>query len=186
MPAEGDAGTGMVATSSVAPRSGNVSAGTSVFAMVVLEKPLKNMYPGNRYGDHSTGMPVAMVHCNNCTSDINARVNLFDQVLTGMGAQVKKSDLYEMLFCKALEGEKDCGGLLSYNYDSGEPITGLSRDGLCLSVRRTAGLIWANFIRTHLYSAVATLKIGMDLLLEKEQVQLDLLMGHGGYFKPVR
>lgn len=182
-PPEGDAGTGMVATSSVAPRSGNVSAGTSVFAMVVLEKPLKNMYPEIDMVTTPTGMPVAMVHCNNCTSDINAWVNLFDQVLTGMGAQVKKSELYEMLFCKALEGEKDCGGLLSYNYDSGEPITGFEQ-GRPLFVRAPDSRFdLANFMRTHLYSAVATLKIGMDLLLEKEQVQLDLLMGHGGYFK---
>lgn len=182
-PPEGDAGTGMAATNSVAPRSGNVSAGTSVFAMAVLEKPLSKVYPEIDMVTTPAGRPVAMVHCNNCTSDINAWVGLFDEVLSGMGAKVSKSDLYGMLFRKALEGDADCGGLLSYNYDSGEPITGFE-EGRPLFVRTPDshfGL--ANFMRTHLYSALATLKIGMDILLEKEHVQLDLLMGHGGYFK---
>ena len=182
-PPEGDAGTGMAATNSVAPRSGNVSAGTSVFAMVVLEKSLENMYPEIDMVTTPTGKPVAMVHCNNCTSDINAWVNLFGQVLEGMGIQYNKHDLYEMLFTKSLEGEADCGGLLSYNYDSGEPITGFE-EGRPLFVRTPDSRFdLANFMRTHLYSAVATLKVGMDLLFEKEHVQLDLLMGHGGYFK---
>lgn len=182
-PPEGDAGTGMAATASVAARSGNVSAGTSVFAMVVLEKPLEHMYPEIDMVTTPDGKPVAMVHCNNCTSDINAWVNLFGEALSGMGMQVKKNDLYAMLFKKALEGENDCGGLLSYNYDSGEPITGFEQ-GRPLVVRTPDSLFnLANFMRTHLYSAVATLKIGMDLLFEKEHVALDLLMGHGGYFK---
>lgn len=182
-PPEGDAGTGMAATNSVAPRSGNVSAGTSVFAMVVLEKALENMYPEIDMVTTPTGKPVAMVHCNNCTSDINAWVNLFGEVLEGMGIQYNKHDLYEMLFTKSLEGEADCGGLLSYNYDSGEPITGFE-EGRPLFVRAPDSKFdLANFMRTHLYSAVATLKVGMDLLFEKEHVQLDLLMGHGGYFK---
>ena len=182
-PPEGDAGTGMAATNSVAPRSGNVSAGTSVFAMVVLEKALEHMYPEIDMVTTPTGAPVAMVHCNNCTSDINAWVSLFDEVLSNMGFEVKKHDLYEMLFCKALEGAPDCGGLLSYNYDSGEPITGFE-EGRPLFVRTPDSQCnLANFMRTHLYSAVATLKIGMDILFQKEHVELDLLMGHGGYFK---
>lgn len=182
-PPEGDAGTGMVATNSVAPRSGNVSAGTSVFAMVVLEKALEHMYPEIDMVTTPTGAPVAMVHCNNCTSDINTWVSLFDEVLSNMGFEVKKHDLYEMLFCKALEGAADCGGLLSYNYDSGEPITGFE-EGRPLFVRTPDSQCnLANFMRTHLYSALATLKIGMDILFQKEHVELDLLMGHGGYFK---
>ncbi|MDR0588953.1 MAG: FGGY-family carbohydrate kinase [Spirochaetaceae bacterium] len=182
-PPEGDAGTGMVATNSVAERTGNVSAGTSIFAMVVLEKDLSRMYPEIDMVTTPSGKPVAMVHCNNCTSDLDAWLKLFNEVLQTFGAGVEKPALYDALYGKALEGETDGGGLLSYNYYGGEPITALEQ-GRPLFVRMPdSSLSLANFMRVTLYSTMAALKIGMDILTEKEQIRLDRLLGHGGLFK---
>ncbi|MFP3090749.1 FGGY-family carbohydrate kinase [Treponema sp. TIM-1] len=182
-PPEGDAGTGMAATNSVAERTGNVSAGTSIFAMVVLEKDLSRMYPEIDMVTTPSGKPVAMVHCNNCTSDLDAWMKLFNEVLQTFVAQVGKPALYDAMYGKALEGDADGGGLLSYNYYGGEPITALEQ-GRPLFVRLPdSSLTLANFMRTTLYSTMASLKIGMDILTEKEQIRLDRLLGHGGLFK---
>ena len=182
-PPEGDAGTGMVATDSVAVRTGNVSAGTSVFAMVVLEHPLSKMHEELDMVTTPAGDPVAMAHCNNCTSDLNTWVELFREFAEKIGMRIEKDELYRILFRAALDGRKDCGGLLSYNYDSGEPVTGLE-EGRPLFVRRPdADFSLANFMRTHLYSSLASLKIGMDILLREENVKVDSLTGHGGLFK---
>ena len=182
-PPEGDAGTGMAATNSVALRTGNVSAGTSVFAMVVLEKELSRVYPIIDLVTTPSGRLVGMVHCNNCTSDINAWTGLFDEFAETIGAKQDKSKLYELLFKKALEGDPDCGGLLSYNYLSGESVTGLD-EGRPLFVRKPdAKLTLANFMRTHIYSSLATLKYGLDVMLKGEGVRVDTMYGHGGLFK---
>ena len=181
-PPEGDAGTGMAATNSVRVRTGNVSAGTSDFAMIVTDKPLGV----HREIDMVTtpdGAPVAMVHCNNCTSDINAWVNLFADYSALMGTPVDKGELYTKLFKAALEGEADCGGLMSFNYFSGEGVTDLN-EGRPLFMRAPdAKMTVANFMRTHLLSALATLKIGLDILAKEENVEIDKLYGHGGFFK---
>lgn len=182
-PPEGDAGTGMTATNSVAVRTGNVSAGTSVFAMVVLEKELSKVYPEIDLVTTPSGNLVGMVHCNNCTSDLNAWVNLFQEYSEAMGVKTDRNQLFQTLYQKALEGDTDCGGLLSCGYLSGEPITGFE-EGRPLFVRTPDSRFnLANFMRTHLYSSLATLKIGLDILFEEEGVTLDLLMGHGGLFK---
>lgn len=182
-PAEGDAGTGMVATNSVKQRTGNVSAGTSVFAMVVLEKELSRAYPELDLVTTPDGSLVAMVHCNNCTSDLNDWVNIFKEFMQAMNLPVNMDQLFGTLYNKALEGDKDCGGVMAYNYFSGEPITGFE-EGRPLFVRRPdARFNLANFMRSHLYSSLATLKIGMDILFRQEHVELDELMGHGGLFK---
>lgn len=181
-PPEGDAGTGMCATNSVAPRTGNTSAGTSIFSMVVLEKPLKEVHPEIDLVTTPAGKAVAMVHCNNCTSDINAWVGLFREFGKRFGLKISEDELYTRLFEIAMEGKADCGGLLSYNYCSGEPVVGLM-DGRPLFVRKAdAELTLPNFMRTHLESALATLKIGMDIL-KQENVRIDIMYGHGGYFK---
>ena len=182
-PPEGDAGTGMAATNSVAPRTGNVSAGTSVFAMVVLERPLSRVYPEIDMVATPAGAPAAMVHCNTCTSDLDAWVSLLGETAAAAGAPLDTSALYTLLYRKALEGEADCGGLTACNYYSGEPVTGLS-GGCPLLVRRPdSRLTLANLMRAHLYAAMATLKLGMDILTGPEQVALDRLTGHGGLFK---
>jgi len=182
-PPEGDAGTGMVATNSVAEQTGNISAGTSVFAMIVLEKPLSKVYPEIDMVTTPTGSPVAMVHANNCTSDLNAWVGLFHEFTHGLGVKMDSSSLFETLYQKALEGDADCGGLLAYNYFSGEPITRLE-EGRPLFVRMPdSRFSLANFMRMHLYSAIATLRIGMDILFIDEQVRIGQLLGHGGFFK---
>jgi sugar (pentulose or hexulose) kinase len=182
-PPEGDAGTGMVATNSVAARTGNVSAGTSVFAMIVLEQALSNLYPEIDMVTTPTGKPVAMVHSNNCTSDLNAWVNLFREFTDALGVQISESNLYEMLYKKALTGDTDGGGLLAYNYVSGEHITHLE-EGRPLFVRTPeSSFNLSNFMRVHLFSSLGALKIGMDILFEQEKVKIDQLLGHGGFFK---
>ena len=181
-PPEGDAGTGMTATNAVAVRTGNVSAGTSVFAMVVLEKPLSQVHEEIDIVTTPTGKPVAMVHCNNCTNEINAWASVFRGFLEALGQKADMNAVYTAMFRTALDAEKDAGGLLLYNYLSGEPVTGLT-EGRPLLVRSPeANLSFANFMRAQLYSALATLKVGMDILAE-EHVALDRMMGHGGYFK---
>jgi sugar (pentulose or hexulose) kinase len=182
-PPEGDAGTGMVATNSIKPRTGNISAGTSVFAMAVLEKPLSKLHLEIDMVTTPAGMPVAMVHCNTCTSDLDAWVSLLGEMADAAGAKLTKAQLYDLFYQKALEGDADCGGLININYYSGEPVTGLT-DGRPLFVRRPdAKLTLANFARVQLYSTVASLRLGMDILFEQENVQLDSLLGHGGLFK---
>ncbi len=182
-PVEGDAGTGMAATNSVKQRTGNVSAGTSVFVMVVLEKELSKAYPELDLVTTPDGSLVAMVHCNNCTSDLNAWVGIFREFMETMGLEVDMNKLFGTLYHKALEGDKDCGGLMSYCYFSGEPVTGFE-EGRPLFMRTPdAKFNLANFMRTHLYSSLAALKVGMDILFKQEHVELDELMGHGGLFK---
>lgn len=181
-PPEGDAGTGMTATNSVARRTGNVSAGTSVFAMVVLEKELSRVYPEIDLVTTPAGDSVAMVHCNNCTSDLNAWVSLFEEFADTMGMKTDKNTLFSTLYRKALEGDKDGGGLLSYGYLSGEHITHFE-EGRPLFVRTPKSRFnLANFMRVHLYTALGALKLGMDILYE-EGVKVDVLLGHGGLFK---
>jgi len=182
-PPEGDAGTGMVATNSVAVRTGNVSAGTSVFAMIVLEKALSKLYPEIDMVTTPTGKPVAMVHSNNCTSDLNAWVGLFQEFTAALGVEISQSKLFEMLYQKALTGDADAGGLLAYSYLSGEHITHLE-EGRPLFVRTPESrFTLSNFMRVNLFSSLGALKIGMDILFEQEKVKLDQLLGHGGFFK---
>ena len=182
-PPEGDAGTGMTATNSVAVRTGNVSAGTSVFAMAVLEKDLTKPYEEIDLVTTPAGDLVAMVHCNNCTSDLNAWVGLFREFAESFGMDVDMNRLFGTLYNKALEGDPDCGGLLAYNYFSGEHITGFD-EGRPLFVRSPESRFnLANFMRVHLYTSLGALKTGMDILLKKEHVKLDRMMGHGGLFK---
>lgn len=182
-PPEGDAGTGMAATNSVAVRTGNVSAGTSVFAMVVLEKELTKAYPELDLVTTPTGNAVAMVHCNNCTSDLNAWVNLFKEFAESFGMEVDMTKLFSTLYNKALTGDADCGGLLAYNYFSGENITGFE-EGRPLFVRTPDSKFnLANFMRLHLFTSLGALKTGLDILLKQEGVQVDTITGHGGLFK---
>ena len=182
-PPEGDAGTGMAATNAVKQRTGNVSAGTSSFSMIVLEKDLSKPYEPIDIVTTPDGSLVAMVHCNNCTSDINAWVGLFKEYQELLGVPVDMNELYGKLFNKALEGNADCGGLMAYNYVSGEPVTGLS-DGRPLFVRSANDKFnLANFMRAQLYGAIGVLKIGNDILLKEENVKVDRITGHGGYFK---
>jgi sugar (pentulose or hexulose) kinase len=182
-PPEGDAGTGMVATNSVAERTGNVSAGTSVFAMIVLEKELSKLHPEIDMVTTPSGKPVAMAHSNNCTSDLNAWVGLFREFVDALEVEISQSKLFEVLYRKALTGDADGGGLLAYNYFSGEPITHLE-EGRPLFVRTPESRFsLPNFMRVHLFSAVATLKIGLDILFEQEHVKIDRVLGHGGFFK---
>jgi sugar (pentulose or hexulose) kinase len=182
-PPEGDAGTGMVATNAVKQRTGNVSAGTSSFSMIVLEKPLSK--PSEMIDMVTTpdGSLVAMVHCNNCTSDLNAWVGLFRQYQELLGVPVDMNEVFGKLYNNALTGDADCGGLIAYNYISGEPVTGLS-EGRPMVVRSANDKFnLANFMRAHLYGSVAVLKIGNDVLFNEEKIKVDRITGHGGLFK---
>ena len=182
-PPEGDAGTGMVATNSVKVRTGNVSAGTSVFGMVVLEKDLSKAYEEIDLVTTPTGFPVAMAHCNNCTSDLNAWVGLFKEFAEAFGMEVDMNKLFGTLYNKALEGDAECGGLLAYNYFSGEHITGFE-EGRPLFVRTAESKFnLANFMRVNLFAALSVLKTGLDILFKEEGVQADRIYGHGGLFK---
>lgn len=185
-PPEGDAGTGMVATNSVLPRTGNVSAGTSIFSMVVLEKPLKNVYTEIDVVATPDGKPVAMVHCNNCCSELDAWVKLFGEFAQLAGMKLSKGELYTMLYKNTLTADADCGGVTAYNFLSGEPVAEVEQ-GRPMYFRTPDGNFnLANFMRAQLYSAMATLKIGMDILTENEKVPVDKLTGHGGLFKVER
>ncbi|SEM55255.1 xylulokinase [Paenibacillus sp. OV219] len=182
-PPEGDAGTGMVATNSVEQRTGNVSAGTSVFAMIVLEKELSKAYSEIDLVTTPSGSLVAMAHSNNCSSDLNEWVGLFGQFARAMGMDVQSDKLYGTLYNLALEGDADCGGLLAYGYLSGEHMTHFE-EGRPLFVRSSdSNFNLANFMRVHLFTALGALKIGMDILLKQENVKLDEILGHGGLFK---
>ena len=182
-PPEGDGGTGMVATNSIAPRTGNVSAGTSVFAMIVLEEELTDVYPEIDLITTPDGELVAMVHSNNCTSDYDAWMSLFDEVISVIGIKVSKAELYDTLLHQALRGDPDGGGLLAYGYVSGEHITHFS-EGRPLFVRTpSSNFNLANFMRVNLFTALGALKIGMDILNRREKVRIDQITGHGGFFK---
>ena len=181
-PPEGDAGTGMVATNSIAVRTGNVSAGTSVFAMIVLEKALKNVHREIDLVTTPVGDAVAMVHCNNCSSDINAWVNIFAEFAKLCGNDITMGQIYETLYKEAMKGDKDCGGLMSYNYFSGEHVTGFE-EGRPLFVREVnSNFNLANFMRVTLFTAFGALKTGLDILLKEEDVKIDSIFGHGGLF----
>lgn len=182
-PPEGDAGTGMTATNSVLPRTGNVSAGTSIFAMLVLDKPLTGYYPEIDVVTTPDGAPVAMVHCNNCTSELDAWVKIFGEFAELGGRPIAKPELYDMLYCHALKGDPDCGGTVAYNFLSGEPVAG-AESGRPMYFRTPDGKFnLANLFRAEIYSTMAALKLGMDILFEKEQVSVDKITGHGGLFK---
>lgn len=181
-PPEGDAGTGMMATNSVKKRTGNVSAGTSVFAMVVLDKPLKNLHMEIDMVTTPDGAPVAMVHCNNCTSDLNAWAGLFGEFAKAIGKELSFGELMTLLFKESLKSDATCGRLMNYNYLSGEPLTGLT-EGRPLFVREADGkLTLANFMKTQIYSSLASLALGMEILTE-EGVEVEEMCGHGGFFK---
>ena len=182
-PPEGDAGTGMVATNAVKQRTGNVSAGTSSFSMIVLEKELSRPYEMIDMVTTPDGSLVAMVHCNNCTSDLNAWVGLFKEYQELLGVPVDMNEVFGKLYNHALTGQADCGGLISYNYISGEPVTGLE-EGRPLFVRSAGDKFnLANFMRAHLYASVGVLKIGNDILFNDEKIRVDRITGHGGLFK---
>lgn len=181
-PPEGDAGTGMTATNSVRERTGNVSAGTSIFSMIVLEKPLDGVYPEIDIVTTPTGKQVGMVHCNSCSSDINAWVGLFRETLETFGVKVSGDQLYSGLFTKSLESEKDAGGIVTFNYYAGEPVTGLSEGRPMLLRMPDTQMNLANFMRAQIYGSMATLKVGMEIL-NREHVTIDCIYGHGGLFR---
>ena len=181
-PPEGDAGTGMVATNSVRSRTGNVSAGTSIFSMIVLEKPLSKYYPEIDIVTTPTGKQVGMVHCNSCSSDINAWVSLFREFGEVMGCSFSSGEVFKKLFQKSLEGDKDCGGIVSFNYFAGEPVTGLEEGRPMLVRRPDAAMNIANFMRAQIYASMETLKYGMEIM-NAEHVAIDQVYGHGGLFK---
>jgi len=182
-PPEGDAGTGMVATNSIAERTGNVSAGTSIFAMIVLEKALSKVYPEIDIVTTPVGNPVAMVHTNNGTTDLNAWVELFGEFSSLLGVEIGQSRLFEVLFRQALNADKDAGGLLAYNTISGEHITHLE-EGRPLFLRKPESTFTLpNFMRVHLFSALAAMRLGLDILFDEEHVRIDQILGHGGFFK---
>lgn len=182
-PPEGDAGTGMVATNSISEHTGNVSAGTSIFSMIVLEKDLEDYYKEIDIVTTPTGKPVAMVHCNNFTSDINDWTNLFQELLKLTGSPIKIDELLTKLFEQAMKADSDVGKLVHCNYYSGEPITGFEEGRPLFARMPDSKLTLANFMRSQIYAALATLKLGMDILIEEENVQVDYLLGHGGFFK---
>ncbi len=181
-PPEGDAGTGMVATNSVRAKTGNVSAGTSIFSMIVLDKLLSKVYEEIDMVTTPTGKPVAMVHCNNCCTDLDYWVNLFIEFSRLLGNELTKPQIYDMLYNTALDGDKDCGGIVTFNYFSGEPVAKLTSGRPLLTRTENADFNLANFMRAQIYSTMAVLKIGMEIL-ENEKVEMDTLMGHGGLFK---
>ena len=182
-PPEGDAGTGMTATNAVAERTGNVSAGTSIFGMIVLERPLSRVYPEIDLVTTPSGHAVAMAHCNNCTSDLDDWVGLFSECLGAFGCAPDKGKLYETLFRASLDGEKDAGGLMACNYLSGEHVTHFTEGRPLFARTPNAEMTLANFMRAQLYAALATLKTGLDLLIRQEGVRVDHMLGHGGFFK---
>lgn len=182
-PPEGDAGTGMTATNSVAPRTGNVSAGTSIFAMIVLEKQLRKIYREIDMVTTPSGFPCAMSHANNGTSDLNAWVGLFEEFANLMGYQTDIGELFTKLYTNSLNGDSDCGGLLSYGYYSGENITMLNEGRLAFLRTPESHFNLANFMRAHLYTSLGAVKMGLDILIENEKIKVDRIMGHGGLFK---
>ena len=182
-PPEGDAGTGMVATNSVLPKTGNVSAGTSIFAMLVLEEALKNLHKEIDVVTTPDGSPVAMVHCNNCCGELDSWVKLFGEFANLAGISIEKSSLYELLYTTAISGDADCGGITAFNYLSGEHITGIEK-GRPMYFRSAEGnMNIANFIKAQIYSAMATLALGMEILIQEDKVCTEKIYAHGGLFK---
>ena len=181
-PPEGDAGTGMTATNSVRVRTGNVSAGTSIFSMIVLEKPMSKVYPEIDIVTTPTGKQVGMVHCNSCTSDINAWVSLFREFASLMGVKTDAGDVFTKLFRKSLEGDPDCGGLVNFNYLAGEPVTALSEGRPMFLRLPDAAMNLANFMRAQIFASLETLKYGMEIM-NREKIAIDCVYGHGGLFK---
>ncbi len=182
-PPEGDAGTGMVATNAVAPRTGNLSAGTSMFAMIVLEKKLSKLHREIDMVTTPSGFPCAMSHANNGTSDLNAWVNIFSEFCSLMGIKADTGELFSKLYTNALSGDKDCGGLLAYGYYSGENVTFINEGRPLFARTPDSKFNLANFMRTNLYTSLGAVKLGMDILLKDEGVKLDRITGHGGLFK---
>lgn len=182
-PPEGDAQTGMAATNSVTPKTGNVSAGTSIFAMIVLEQSLKNVHREIDIVTTPSGDPVAMVHCNNCSSDLDAWIGMFGSFLKKAGKEMSKGELYDLLYALAAEGDPDCDGIVAYNYYAGEQITGLQNGKPLLMREPDSAFTVENLMRSLVYSCMATLKIGMDILTETENVELEQIYAHGGLFK---
>lgn len=182
-PPEGDAGTGMAATNSVAPRTGNVSAGTSTFAMIVLEHQLNKVHREIDMVTTPAGFPCAMSHANNGTSDLNAWVGLFQEFCQLMGISANSGALYEKLYTHSLEGDSDCGGLLAYGYYSGENVTMINEGRLAFLRTPESKFTLANFMRVHLYTSLGAVKMGLDILLNEEGVKVDRITGHGGFFK---
>lgn len=182
-PPEGDAGTGMTATNSVAPGTGNISAGTSTFAMIVLEKQLGKVYREIDMVTTPTGFPCAMSHANNGTSDLNAWVGLFGEFAALLGVKIETGKLYETLYANSLKGDPDCGGLLSYGYYSGENITMLNEGRLVFLRTAESHFTLANFMKAHLYTSLGAVKLGLDILMEEERVKVSRITGHGGFFK---
>lgn len=182
-PPEGDAGTGMTATNAVLPRTGNISAGTSVFSMLVLEKNLSGVYPEIDMVTTPDGSPVAMVHCNNCCSELDAWVGMFGEFAELIGKSLSKSELYETLYKNAMKGSPDCGGITAYNCLSGEPVIGVESGRPLYFRTPDSKMNLADFFRAQLYSSAAALKYGMDILFEKEKVSAEQFTGHGGLFK---
>lgn len=182
-PPEGDAGTGMVATNAVLPKTGNVSAGTSIFAMLVLEKALGSIYPEIDLVTTPDGSPVAMVHCNNCCGELDAWVKIFGEFAALSGNDMDKSSLYETLYRHALTGDADCSGITAYNYLSGEHVTGIESGKPMYYRTPDSKMSLANFMRAELYSSMASLKFGMDILFDKEKVKAEQFQAHGGLFK---
>ncbi|MBQ3763770.1 MAG: hypothetical protein II869_02235, partial [Synergistaceae bacterium] len=182
-PPEGDAGTGMVATNSVAPRTGNLSAGTSTFAMIVVDKKLKKLHREIDMVTTPSGFPCAMSHANNGTSDLNAWVNLFSEFCELMGIEADTGELFGKLYTYAMTGDKDCGGLLAYGYYSGENVTFINEGRPLFARMPSSKFNLANFMRVNLYTSLGAVKLGMDILLKEEGVKLDVMMGHGGLFK---
>ncbi len=182
-PPEGDAGTGMVATNSVAARTGNVSAGTSVFAMLVLEKELSQLHPEIDLVTTPDGKLVAMAHSNNCTSDFDAWMQVFGQAAEALGLEISTPALYDRLLEQALEGDPDCGGLLAYGYISGEHMTGFSEGRPLFARSSESRFTLANFVRAHLFTALCALRTGLNILMDEERVEVDEIRGHGGFFK---
>lgn len=182
-PPEGDAGTGMVATNAVLPKTGNISAGTSIFSMLVLEKPLNGMYPEIDLVTTPDGSPVAMVHCNNCCSELDAWVKMFEEFAEIAGISLDKTAVYEMLYNNTESGDADCGGIAAYNYLSGEPVTGIENGRPMYFRTPHSKMTLANFIKAQLYSSMSALKLGMDILFENEKVAAQQFRAHGGLFK---
>lgn len=182
-PPEGDAGTGMVATNSVAPKTGNVSAGTSTFAMIVLEKQLSKIYREIDMVTTPSGFPCAMSHANNGTSDLNAWIGIFKEFSELIGIEIETGELFEKLYINSLKGDPDCGGLLAYGYYSGENITMLNEGRLAFLRTPESKFNIANFMKVHLYTSLGAVKLGMDILMEQEKVKVDRITGHGGFFK---
>ena len=182
-PPEGDAGTGMVATNSVRRRTGNVSAGTSAFAMLVLEKELSRAYHEIDLVTTPDGNLVAMAHSNNCSTEYSAWIDLFGEAARMLGADISEEELYDRMMIAALKGDPDCGGLLAYGYHSGEHITGFTEGRPLLTRVSGNKLTPANVVRAQLFTSLCALRTGLNILTEKEGVMVDELKGHGGFFK---